>query len=511
MVHHTWSRKAIDVDLCGLITNFLNANFITGERATGVGHVDADNLTELICLLASDADPSAVTAWEMQEAMVPEPAPTTISSAQQLRARATSRTTVSRWEESYVERVAFVDCRSSAEQAVSMLPAAVDKDAFVSTLGDGWSPHSGMTTHVVCYCTVGLRSAAAASALNADGRVRSWVAAVAAPAGGSVEAMASHGVAGIDGPAPRLRVHNLRGGVLAWAHAQREFVPGRMGAEDTEYTAAHKRRLHVYGKRWDLAPANYETMWHSREFRTTVCGLQQQAEQSQQNFEIGWVEDAIDDTQGEWPVDKVRSHQKGGRRVPCALIVTGNEVADAVCTAAMPEPGEQGCQPTATSATADVAWPPARRFTITVEGRAMDTGTARAVEARAAAEMIMRICRRPKQGALWRALPGMATTAKLVGGDGPLRRLMVGTAQSQSRAVRMDRRFRVACGGGKADGGDQGAAERCLFCDDAHGNDMHMHTICTDAMLQEARVTRLKRLDSMMRQMAEADPALADA
>ena len=35
-------------------------------------------------LLALDADPTATTVWEMQEAMVPEPAPATISSAQQL-------------------------------------------------------------------------------------------------------------------------------------------------------------------------------------------------------------------------------------------------------------------------------------------------------------------------------------------------------------------------------------------------------------------------------------------
>ena len=129
---------------------------------------------------------------------------------------------IERWEESNADRVVFVDCRSSVERAVSTLPAAVDRDAFASTLDEGWSPHAKMTTHVICYCTVGLRSASAASALGTDERVRRWT----AVHGGAAETDAGHGD-GVGGPYVRMRVHNLRGGVLAWAHAQREFSPSR--------------------------------------------------------------------------------------------------------------------------------------------------------------------------------------------------------------------------------------------------------------------------------------------
>ena len=121
---------------------------------------------------------------------------------------------VQRWEESDADCVTFVDCRSNAERAVSILPAAVDKDAFTSALQEGWVPHAKMTTHVICYCTVGLRSASAASALGDDDRVRRWV------DSGAAETSAGHRDRGGAGtPSARLCVHNLRGGVLAWAHA----------------------------------------------------------------------------------------------------------------------------------------------------------------------------------------------------------------------------------------------------------------------------------------------------
>ena len=70
---------------------------------------------------------------------------------------------------------------------------------------------------------------------------------------------------------PRVRVHNLRGGVLAWAHAQREFLGSSSPNTDADgdadgdggSTVSRTRALHVYGRRWDLAPSNYETTWYT--------------------------------------------------------------------------------------------------------------------------------------------------------------------------------------------------------------------------------------------------------
>ena len=48
-----------------------------------------------------------------------------------------------------------------------------------------------------------------------------------------------------------ITVLNLRGGILAWTHAG-----GSLRDRDGE-----TRRLHVYGRKWDLAPRGYETTW----------------------------------------------------------------------------------------------------------------------------------------------------------------------------------------------------------------------------------------------------------
>ena len=106
-----------------------------------------------------------------------------------------------------------LDVRGRRERRVSILPGAVDLDAFEQmrdSLGD---------RPVIVYCTIGHRSGEATQRLRAEG----------------VEAF------------------NLAGGILAWAHAGGEVLDGRSG-EPT-------RRVHVYGRRWSLLPEGWRPVF----------------------------------------------------------------------------------------------------------------------------------------------------------------------------------------------------------------------------------------------------------
>lgn len=105
----------------------------------------------------------------------------------------------------------FVDARPENERAVSMLPGAVS-DAFLADPGS----FAGLTA--IAYCTIGYRS----------GRL--------------AERLAGQGV----------RVYNLRGGILAWT-----LEGGKVYGPD----GREARRIHVYGRSWDLAPAGYEVVY----------------------------------------------------------------------------------------------------------------------------------------------------------------------------------------------------------------------------------------------------------
>ena len=113
-------------------------------------------------------------------------------------------------------RVVLVDCRSASEQRVSVIPGAITQGALQANMEQ--------PLVVVCYCTIGFRSGLHAKALQQE-----------------------HG--GDDA----LDVRNLEGSLLAWAHAQQDL-------EDADGQST--RKLHVYGKRWDLAPQSYHTTWH---------------------------------------------------------------------------------------------------------------------------------------------------------------------------------------------------------------------------------------------------------
>lgn len=105
----------------------------------------------------------------------------------------------------------LVDVRTERERRVSMLPGAIPASEFERRLAE----LAGRT--VVAYCTIGARSSSYARRM---------------------------GRSGVD-------VLNLEGSVLAWTHAGGPLVQG----------GAPTRRLHVYGRRWDLAADGYETVW----------------------------------------------------------------------------------------------------------------------------------------------------------------------------------------------------------------------------------------------------------
>jgi len=116
---------------------------------------------------------------------------------------------VSGKEDSFI----LLDCRTAAERAVSMVPGAISQEEFESSRDH----YAGRK--IAVYCTIGYRSGLYARELKGEG----------------VDAF------------------NLRGGVLSWAIAGGEFVDPATG-EDT-------KRVHVYGKKWDLLPPGYEAVY----------------------------------------------------------------------------------------------------------------------------------------------------------------------------------------------------------------------------------------------------------
>jgi sodium/bile acid cotransporter 7 len=105
----------------------------------------------------------------------------------------------------------FVDVREPSEQAVSMLPGAITEKEFLK------NPEAHKDRRVIGYCTISYRSGKLAQRLQKKG----------------------------------IQMVNLRGGILAWLHAGGKIY--REGKPTNQ--------VHVYGKRWNLAPSDYEAVW----------------------------------------------------------------------------------------------------------------------------------------------------------------------------------------------------------------------------------------------------------
>ncbi len=114
------------------------------------------------------------------------------------------------------ENLILVDVRSEEERQVSLIPGAITVDSL-----DRMHSKDRERKTVVAYCTIGLRSG-------------QWVA-----------QRRKKGEA----------VFNLHGGVLAWAQANRVFqLSHANGSRNT-------RKVHVYGRRWNLLPSAYQGIW----------------------------------------------------------------------------------------------------------------------------------------------------------------------------------------------------------------------------------------------------------
>ena len=108
-------------------------------------------------------------------------------------------------------RVLFVDVREPAEYAVSRIPGAVPATEFERDM------ERYRDTTIVAYCTIGYRSRKYAAKLREKG----------------------------------IDAYNLTGSILSWVHTGEPIMDEK----------GETKRLHVYGKRWDLAPKDFETVW----------------------------------------------------------------------------------------------------------------------------------------------------------------------------------------------------------------------------------------------------------
>lgn len=108
--------------------------------------------------------------------------------------------------------IVLVDVRAAGEIQVSRIPGAISRKFFQKNIKK-YRSHT-----IIAYCTIGARSGL-------------WA-----------QKMAQQGI----------RVHNLRGSILAWTHHRLPLVT----PENRPTT-----NLHVYGKKWNLAAPGYRAVW----------------------------------------------------------------------------------------------------------------------------------------------------------------------------------------------------------------------------------------------------------
>jgi len=107
--------------------------------------------------------------------------------------------------------IVLVDTRGKKEQEVSIIPGAITEREFLQ------NPLIYQNYIIIAYCTIGLRSCKLAQKFTKKG----------------------------------ISIFNLSGGILAWLHA------GGSVHKDGKPV----NRVHVYGRKWDLAPAGMESVW----------------------------------------------------------------------------------------------------------------------------------------------------------------------------------------------------------------------------------------------------------
>jgi rhodanese-related sulfurtransferase len=106
----------------------------------------------------------------------------------------------------------FLDVRSAKEMQISMIPNAITKQQFEK------NSELYKNSNIITYCTIGYRSSQYAEQWNKRG----------------------------------FHMSNLRGSLLLWTHAG-----GPLVGPDGKPT----HRVHVYGKKWNLVPNNYQASY----------------------------------------------------------------------------------------------------------------------------------------------------------------------------------------------------------------------------------------------------------
>lgn len=109
------------------------------------------------------------------------------------------------------KKVILVDVRDPEEWKISMIPGAITKETFLDDL------QHYKEYVIIPYCTIGYRSGLYTKELSDK----------------------------------KLNSVNLRGGVLAWAHAKQIFTS----------TDGDSQKVHVYSERWNLLPKGYKAIW----------------------------------------------------------------------------------------------------------------------------------------------------------------------------------------------------------------------------------------------------------
>lgn len=104
-----------------------------------------------------------------------------------------------------------VDVRDDEEREVSMIRGAISQEQFESRRDE----LAGR--EVVVYCTIGYRSGLYTRKLVEEG----W------------------------------KASNLRGSIVSWTHVEGDLVQN----------GAPTRRVHVYGRKWNLLAEGYESVW----------------------------------------------------------------------------------------------------------------------------------------------------------------------------------------------------------------------------------------------------------
>lgn len=109
------------------------------------------------------------------------------------------------------EVIVLVDNREEEERAVSFIPGSITVQEFE----DNRSDFANKT--VIVYCTIGDRSGHYSKRLRKQ----------------------------------NINAHNLKGGVLAWAHSGGTFIDSQGNTTNL---------VHVYGPEWNLLPEGYEAV-----------------------------------------------------------------------------------------------------------------------------------------------------------------------------------------------------------------------------------------------------------